>query len=989
MATRSVVDLLGVLLVLGWYSLNAVAHAHVVFVWPLAPNAVWLAAVQCAICAPLLPLVVVEQAALLKFVRNADMQLSGALFAVGTAATTFSLGSGSFLFTQMVKASEPVFSVALTKLWYPERHVSRLRLLATAMIVASVSIALAGKGVKPRGKSGAEQSDSVRLVLALSAAIISNIALQSRNIVNKKVIQMHDELFAQAPPSSRKTLMAQSVFAVSGTLACAFLVVAGVLLGTFHEVHNIPRLFLTYSARSTWVMLLAFAVYQLCSIFILQRVSPVTHAVLNALKRCFMILVSFALDYRIPQRAEVLGLVCLGFSLLFYGHVESAERAASAEEQSMPPPSVSDTDEKASRPWVVPMLWVFSWSSLIFLTLASEYNTFSSPRRVWESTGAVRGGSSASSRTRGFALAELTPVPIFRGADQETRAAADLDPRLPTSITSHRVSALDIQLFIDAVRAPSVAFYCFPGAAVLCNAYRLSGRQTGDVHGPVEYIDMQFNQVCDGQGDHELPGLEFFRKQILWKIRLGGRFESYATLLALLCLAGRESPSVVLSDHVVVAIRETNASARISEMDLWAGQKEAWPEAGVFVYMEGDMVMGIRVSREAQARVAAETVLGWASEGSRLTMNHIAELGKIVSLDLGLQSPLATGATHGRPFSISDVLFGVVLPVHGIQQLQAAASSEHAKDLKHALHVFAMVRVLPRLDFFSDLCFGSFVFPSGRLDMHKLVSKSRQDVEPARLAGVWTYEALGSGCPQGNGSAGFQAYPFNDFVPLSLNYSTTMHDQHAWLRAHGPVGAQDRISEQQFRAEGIPAHVFGRSVAMTLLPPDSDVLPKRETILFALADSALLDAGMSGKTFVRDKLTAEMLPQATETLIGHDDAWMHSYTQFVALSRAAVLVTDTLELAFTAAASATTVLLVVPERLIHQDEAIRLFHVVERESFQEVGNLEQAIRNYTRDWDVARLPPNPDPERFQSSTLHLFMRLESHPDLSRSRWLTL
>ena len=224
-----------------------------------------------------------------------ELACSSLLFFGGTVTTNISLVVLSVSFTHVLKTCEPLFTVIIVYLW-DRKTPETSAVLAIGTTVLGVLIA----SIKQRQSA----SKGTALGLEVTVALLSNLLLQLRNVYNKKVIIEGEysgglkTVAATAELSQqqgRPTLRPSELLLVNATLAFALQVVLQallVILQAFLVMHRPASLYEHYgSASKLWLLVppASFVLYQIASISVLARVQPVTHAVLNAMKRVVVI----------------------------------------------------------------------------------------------------------------------------------------------------------------------------------------------------------------------------------------------------------------------------------------------------------------------------------------------------------------------------------------------------------------------------------------------------------------------------------------------------------------------------------------------------------------------------------------------------------------------------------------------------------------------------------------------------------------------------
>lgn len=281
----------------------------------------------------------------------------GALHAAGFLLTNMSLGKVSVAFTHTIKSTEPFFSVALTP--------SILGEIPTWGIVISLFPIVAGVALA----SATEVSFNW---IGFLAAVGSNLALQSRNVLSKKLMndakaasENQAQLAALGPSSSlassssssssvQSQLYAQSPVPVPGVsngrpdaavelaeldnvnLFATMTLLAFVILTPLSLLWEGMPLAAAAAAPATTGMATAVLYKKLglagvcrcldvlSSYMILQRVSPVTHSVGNCVKRAVVIAFSIVIFQTKMSPLNIAGTLLALFGVFAYSIVVSA-----------------------------------------------------------------------------------------------------------------------------------------------------------------------------------------------------------------------------------------------------------------------------------------------------------------------------------------------------------------------------------------------------------------------------------------------------------------------------------------------------------------------------------------------------------------------------------------------------------------------------------------------------------------------------------------
>jgi len=243
---------------------------------------------------------------------------SAVLLLGGTLFTNASLILLSVSFTHVIKTCEPFFTVAIVYLCDGKLPDATA---ALALLVTVVGVLVASTDQRARG------GKSNGFVVGMGVAMMANLCLQLRNVLNKKLmapasasaasrvsgaterdagLEEEEEERTEAstegarlkegaggargdaeppPPSPLELLLATMSAGLPVHLAlqgCA---------DSYAAMQPHPPAVSRYAhyddAPAVWLLVppACFVVYQAASIYVLARVDPVTHAVLNALKR--------------------------------------------------------------------------------------------------------------------------------------------------------------------------------------------------------------------------------------------------------------------------------------------------------------------------------------------------------------------------------------------------------------------------------------------------------------------------------------------------------------------------------------------------------------------------------------------------------------------------------------------------------------------------------------------------------------------------------
>ncbi len=184
---------------------------------------------------------------------------------LGNASTLYCLSVLSVPLVLTVKATEPLFALALLKgLGFQDPHLNFTKLVSISIMVVGTSLA------------------SVREVqldlTAFVAALMANCGFQLRNIYSKYVSKT-----SLKDPRTYANLSVCSAIIVAVMYVCKLsLHRDDQLVSTGHTNQNAPVMYVLLSG-------LCHTSYHFFSLRVLSHMSPVAHSVLNSLKRLFII----------------------------------------------------------------------------------------------------------------------------------------------------------------------------------------------------------------------------------------------------------------------------------------------------------------------------------------------------------------------------------------------------------------------------------------------------------------------------------------------------------------------------------------------------------------------------------------------------------------------------------------------------------------------------------------------------------------------------
>lgn len=228
----------------------------------------------------------------------------GGVYALGFLLTNFSLMSGNASFTETVKAGEPIASVFLAAVV--------LREVPSLHAMASISVLMMGTALSCVGEG------TTFSYKGLVSALLANVMFALRSVFTK---QLKSEHKIDVDPT-------QVFYIVSG-VGVGVNVVAYLVADepTIRDVIHYPAH--TRVLLYMFVNGFCYAIYNLCSFMVLQRISVTKHAVFNVFRRIFIIMatmVAFDVELTIAGFVGVFMSV-LGFLLSFAEGTQEAERA--------------------------------------------------------------------------------------------------------------------------------------------------------------------------------------------------------------------------------------------------------------------------------------------------------------------------------------------------------------------------------------------------------------------------------------------------------------------------------------------------------------------------------------------------------------------------------------------------------------------------------------------------------------------------------------
>ncbi|KAG8471266.1 hypothetical protein KFE25_009687 [Diacronema lutheri] len=216
---------------------------------------------------------------------------AGACQLVGTAGTNASMASSGATTTQVLKATEPLFTALLQAVL--------LRKPSGPLALAALSLLASGTLIT--SASASAKGGRLALLSALLPALCACVSLPLMRVVTK----------ARSFPRVGSGASMLLLFALVGTLPTA-----AVLAAAHRYVGQPPR-----DLRFVWSAI-SFNTYQLASLSVLHELDAVSHSIGNALKRVFVIAFSV-----VAFGERLSGQRALGLALCFVGIVLHAEQA--------------------------------------------------------------------------------------------------------------------------------------------------------------------------------------------------------------------------------------------------------------------------------------------------------------------------------------------------------------------------------------------------------------------------------------------------------------------------------------------------------------------------------------------------------------------------------------------------------------------------------------------------------------------------------------
>jgi len=241
----------------------------------------------------------------------------------GFLTTNLSLANLPVSFTHTIKASESLFTALLSRVVMPSLHYSAALYFTLVPIVAGVAIS--------------SYAEAAFDWVGFAAALSSNACFAGRSVLSSRLMKEEKQKKVEKVGSGQTGLDDVNLYFYISLLATLALLPVWYitelpqlppLIQPFHSsLSSLPALFTSSSSSShsfsasLWLLLtssylLSLAIngvlhysYNQCSFLLLSRLSPLTHVVINACRRLFVIYVS-VVWYGVPLTvSNVLGTV--------------------------------------------------------------------------------------------------------------------------------------------------------------------------------------------------------------------------------------------------------------------------------------------------------------------------------------------------------------------------------------------------------------------------------------------------------------------------------------------------------------------------------------------------------------------------------------------------------------------------------------------------------------------------------------------------------
>lgn len=296
--------------VASWYVANLLFNVGMKYSHALLPDVMMLTSMQFAAGALCLSAAVVSGVVYpAPSWLSSELLVLSVLLLAGTLCTNISLVVLSVSFTHVIKTCEPLFTTVIVYAFD--------RVLPGPTAVGAIATTIVGvliASIEQRKSAGKPHNFG----LGIAVAMLANFTLQLRNVLNKRMMrpaavesarrvaavneeeaaQLSDAVKEQGspifekPPPSPPQLQPSELLLLNmmGALPVQLLL-HSLAFFTMNPPVYASR-YDMYAGASQWWLLVpptTFVLYQLGSILVLARVEPVTHAVLNALKRIVVI----------------------------------------------------------------------------------------------------------------------------------------------------------------------------------------------------------------------------------------------------------------------------------------------------------------------------------------------------------------------------------------------------------------------------------------------------------------------------------------------------------------------------------------------------------------------------------------------------------------------------------------------------------------------------------------------------------------------------
>jgi len=256
---------------------------------------------------------------------------SGIFFTLGFLFTNLSFSAADASFVETIKASEPISSASLSVLWKLEtmslEESYSLLGICVGVIMSTVGNANGGAKINESIVGGSALMQSLR-----SSVIVmgSNICFSFRGLYQK--------LFRASPigrPHVVNDIYMQYLIHKIGVVVMVVLVVwldFSSLIPMWYESIMVGGILSSSQQMVSFLLLslvngLAFTHYNLASSYILSRISVVTHAALNCIRRLFAIVVT-SIIFSVPiTTMSGLGISVSIFSFLLYTRFKSEKKS--------------------------------------------------------------------------------------------------------------------------------------------------------------------------------------------------------------------------------------------------------------------------------------------------------------------------------------------------------------------------------------------------------------------------------------------------------------------------------------------------------------------------------------------------------------------------------------------------------------------------------------------------------------------------------------